>query len=136
MVKLTGSKDWLKSSEVQTGEQVKFVTEGAWEESRFTHPDGNPKHQFVIKIIHKGEEKTLTLNKVTRDNLTESWSDDTADWVDKTATIEKVKVMVGGTMRDSIILHAVAGQSVQKEEASVDLDNPQDENGIDQEIPF
>ena len=135
MVKLTGNKDWIKASEAQSGEQVKFVNEGAWEESKFTHPDGNPKHQFVVKVIHKGEEKTLTLNKVTRDNLTASWSNDTADWVGKTATIEKVKVMVGGAMRDSIILTAVGGQEVQKtpEEPSIDVGAGEEE---ETEIPF
>ena len=109
MVKLTGSKEWMKSSEVTTGDQLSFINEGAWEESKFTHPDGNPKHQFVVKVKYKGAEKSLTLNKVTRDNLTASWGDDTADWVGKSCTIEKVKVMVGGGMKDSLILHAVGG---------------------------
>ena len=130
MVKLTGSKDWLKSSEVNTGEKVTFVNEGSWEESRFTHPDGNPKHQFVIKVTHKGEEKSLTLNKVTRDGLSESWSDDTLDWVGKTCTIEKVKVMVGGAMKDSIILHA-ADDGTPAGEKVVDVE---EEEG--KQIPF
>lgn len=109
MVKLTGSKSWIKADDVKDGQVVTFVNEGEWtESSKFTHDDGSPVRQFTIKVKLNGEERDMNLNKVSRENLVEAYGDDTANWVGMSAKVEKVKVMVGGEMKNSIILHGVS----------------------------
>lgn len=105
MVKLTGSKNWIKSSDIKTGDILTILNEGEWQESsKFTYDDGNPVKQFVVRVEFGGEEKDLTMNKVSRTNLSEAWGDETSEWVGKKVVAEKVKVMVGGEVKDTVIL--------------------------------
>ena len=110
MVKLSSGKNWLKSSDLKTGDKLGIINEGEWtESSKFTYDDGSPVKQFVIRVSLHDEQRDITLNKVSRTNLADGWGDETAKWVGKVANVEKVKVMVGGKMLDSVVLHATGG---------------------------
>ena len=106
MVRLNSGKSWMKSAELASGDMLEFASGGEWvESSQYTYDDGTPRKQFVIKVKFKGEEKDMSLNKMSRDNLMDGFGDETEMWIGQTAQVEKVKVMVAGQMRDSIILH-------------------------------
>ena len=131
MVKLSSNKKWVKGSEFKNGDIVKLVSEGGWEESsKFTYNDGSPVQQFIIKIEVNGEEKDMTLNKASRNNLTMTWGYETSEWVGKSAKVEKVKVMVGGDLKDCVVLHPT-GQVQQASQPDEDFSTAGDE-----EAPF
>ena len=110
MVKLSDGQSFLKTADVNNGDVVKFLDEGAWTLSqKYTYPDGNPQKQFQMSVEVNGEKKTMNINKTNRTNLSEAWGSDTANWVGKTASIEKVKALVSGKMLDVIVLTAVKG---------------------------
>ena len=88
MVKLNQSGNYLKPDDVKDGDLVTFKTEGEWIESRkYTYPDGNPRSDFVITVDYKGEERSLRVNKVSRDELIPAYGNDTTLWVGKQAKI-------------------------------------------------
>ncbi len=120
MVKMTGDGgDWLKTAEANTGDVITFVDEGKWIESeKYTYDDGNPRKQFVMTVKIGGEEKSMNMNKTNRDIMTKAYGDESADWVGKSATIEKIKCNVAGKIMDSILL-SVSGAS--EELPSVDV---------------
>lgn len=92
-------KNYLKSTEVQTGDYIVFMTEGEETEStKYTYPEltmtntphplaGKPKKQFEIEVDYKGETKTLTMNKTSFKTLAQVWGYDTKEWVNKKAKI-------------------------------------------------
>lgn len=99
------NKTYVKTAEVASGEVVKFLNEGEWVESRkFTYEDGSPRNDFVIKVEISGIEKDMRLNKTNRDTLVKAYGKDTAEWVGKTATIQKVKASVAGKLMDMLVL--------------------------------
>jgi len=121
VVKLSSGKNWLKSADLKTGNLLGIVNEGEWtESSKFTNSDGSPVRQFVIRVSLNAEQRDITLNKISRTNLSDAWGEETAKWVGKTARVEKVKVMVSGEMKDSVVLFAsdVEPDGVSEDESS------------------
>lgn len=102
MVKL--NSNFLKTEQVQSNDKVKFIDEGGWVETKYKHPDGNPKNDFQIKVLFNGEEKTMRLNKTNRDALIKAFGDETSKWKGKEASIELENVMVNGERKKSIFL--------------------------------
>jgi len=104
---ILGGGNYLKTDETSNGDVITFKDEGSWIEStRWTYDDGSPKVDFVIKVDFKGEEKSMRLNKTNRDAMRDVYGSDTAEWIGKTATIAKEKVMVAGKKLDCITLIA------------------------------
>ena len=102
---LDSKKNYLKSADVNDGDSITILSEGEWIESRrFTNPDGSAKNQFVIELDYAGEAKHLTLNATNRGALIMAFGKETKDWINKRATIQKIKVSVAGSIKDSIIL--------------------------------
>lgn len=99
------NKKFLKTADVMTNDEIKFLNEGEWvENKKFTYPDGSPKQDFVIKVLYGSDEKDMRLNKTNREALIKAYGKDTANWVGKTAKIVKVKAMVSGKLMDTIVL--------------------------------
>ena len=106
MVKLSEGGDYLKSQDAKTGERVTFKDEGKWEENtRYKYPDGNPRVDFICKVMYNNEEKRLRVNKTNRDALVAAWGAETQEWVGKTAHLEVVRALVSGKMMNTILLH-------------------------------
>lgn len=126
----TRSGNWLKSDEINTGDVVKLVDGGAWEDSQYKKDDGTPRRQYVIRVIFKGEEKKMRLTQASGDNLADAFGEETEGWAGKKATIEKVKVMVGGKVKDSLLLIPIADVTSKPEEVDLDVDpqEPEDES--------
>ena len=97
-------KNWIKSADVKTGDVVTFMSGGEWtESSKFTYDDGSPVKQFVVSVELKGEERAMNINKLSRTNLCSYFGGDTDTWIGRKASVEKVKVMVGGELKESIM---------------------------------
>ena len=126
---ILGSGNYLKTADVMNGDRITFKDEGEWiESSRYKYDDGTPKVDFVIGVDHKGVEKKMRLNKTNRDILMEGYgSNDTADWVGRTAVITIEKVLVAGKRMDTILL-VVNDQNGNEEDRNP---NPEPED-----IPF
>ena len=107
MVMLNSGGSWIKTAEVNAGDKLTFKDEGAWQENtKFPYPDGNPKMDFVITVLHNGEEKNMRMNKTNRDVLTASYGKDTSKWINKVAEIQKMKALVAGKQMEVIVLEA------------------------------
>ena len=102
MVKLGGK--YLKTAEVEAGDIITFKDAGSWVETKWTYDDGNPKSAFQITVDHKGEDKTMNLSGGNREILKSVYGDETNEWIGKTATITKIKALIGGVLKDCIIL--------------------------------
>jgi len=104
---LNSGGKWIKSAELNAGENLTFKDEGRWEENtKYKYPDGNPKMDFIITVLHGGEDKQMRLNGGNRAVLTEAYGKDTSKWVGKSATIQKMTALVAGKKMDVIVLEA------------------------------
>jgi len=105
---LTGKRNFLRVDDVKNGDVITFLNEGEWLESKkYTYSDGTPRKDFVIKVSISGTEKDMRLNATNRSNLISAFGNDTANWVGKSASLEKTKVMVGGKMMETIIVKPI-----------------------------
>ena len=118
---LNSGGSWIKTADVKEGEVIQFKDEGRWEENtKYKYPDGNPKMDFVITVLHNGEEKSMRLNGTNRTTLTEAYGKDTSKWVGKSATIQKMTALVAGKKMDVIVLEANTDDQGEAEE-TVDI---------------
>jgi len=123
MVMLNQSGNYIKTAEAKDGEMVTFKDEGAWQESKYTYDDGNPKNDFVIKVMYNNEEKSMRLNKKNRTTLSDAYGDDTSKWIGKTAEITKKIIEVGGVDRDCIRLKISGTNQTAGQGGEVDQEN-------------
>jgi hypothetical protein len=112
------SAKYLKSTEVNTGDLIKFTDEGEETLStKFVYPPttmrgtphpfaGKPKPQFEIGIeTADGTPKRMTLNKTSFQALSAKWGYDTLNWIDKVAKITKQKLPSG---KEGVFLEALS----------------------------
>ena len=91
MIINTGS--FIKAEEVKNGDIITIKDAGVVqisEKFKTKLADGTeiPKKQYVFKVEHKGVEKNLTMNKMSRDNIAKAFGNDTENWPGKKASIE------------------------------------------------
>lgn len=131
MVMLNSGGNWLKASDVTTGDKVIIKDEGSWQENtKYKYPDGNPKMDFVITVTHKGADKLMRLNQTNRTTLMEAFGRDTALWINKVVQAEKMMALVGPKQVEVIILRVNKGAVEPKNEMDIDTDvSPE-------EVPF
>ena len=86
MVKVPTGK-FLKADEVKDGTIVEFITEGESVLSTFKNDDGSERYNFQIDVLKDGEEKTITLNLVSRRALIAKYGDDSKFWLGKKAKL-------------------------------------------------
>jgi hypothetical protein len=105
---ILGSGNYLKTADANNGDKITFINAGDWIESTmYKYDDGNPKVDFVIKIMFKDEEKVMRLNKTNRDTLIQAFGNNTEMWIGKSALVIKEKVLVGGKKMDCITLEPI-----------------------------
>jgi len=118
MVMLGSGGDYIKSTEVQTGDMIKFLNEGEWIESqKYKYQDGNPRFDFVVNVEYNQAEKKLRLNATNRTNLINAWGQDTEKWIGKQAKIEAMACLVGGKMSKTIVVTPLNNSELTGEEA-------------------
>ena len=120
MVMLNQGGNYIKTADAKDGEIITFKDEGAWQESKYTYDDGNPKNDFVIKVMYNNEEKSIRLNKKNRTTVSEAYGDDTSKWIGKTAEITKKIIEVGGVDRDCIRLKIDGVNQTANQDGQVD----------------
>ncbi len=89
---------WAKASQLTNGITAKIVSETKPQPSQFLNKDGTPKMQDVAKILFQGfsEVLNISLNRTTINGLIDAFGEDSAQWQNKTLTVETEKVRVGG----------------------------------------
>lgn len=97
----TGGGKFIKADEVMNGETAVIKTEADWIDTQYTKEDGTKQQQYVCRVEYKGEERQLKLTMASCEELV-VMGEDSADWIGQTVTFEKVKVNVGGKIKDSI----------------------------------
>jgi hypothetical protein len=126
MILQTGS--YLKSDEVKTGDIVTVKDSGSIqisEKFKTKLPDGTeiPKKQYVFKVEYKGVEKNLNMNKMSRDNLSVAYTNNTETWVGKKASIELCLFPNG---KRGIVLSPIVEVATHEEETvNPDADGPE-----------
>ena len=105
---LQPKRNFLKSANVQEGDEISFKNEGEWVENRnFKNPDGSAKQQFIIEIDYGGEVKSLSLNLTNRNMLIQHFGKETKDWINQSAKIQLIKQNVAGVLKDVIYLEPI-----------------------------
>lgn len=116
---------FLKADDIKDGDKVKILTEADWEETKWIKDDGTKQMQYSCTVEYKGEERRLKLNMESCRNLT-VYGEDSKDWVGKEVVLSRIKVMVGGQTKYSIIAEAVAGAGTQTTDGMVCTCLPED----------
>ena len=135
MVVLGG--DYLRTDEVDNGDRIIFQDEGAWVESaRWKNEDGSFKWDFIIKILWRGVDKSMRLNKTNREALITAFGNDTADWVNKEVALSKEKVMVAGKKMDTLCVEVLETAKPKASKKGPNKDADTDDVDTDNVIPF
>ena len=84
---------FIKAAEAKNGDIITILDAGEVRDNQtFTTKlkDGReiPKKDYVFKITHKGAEKVISMNKMSRENLAAAFTNNTEVWVGKKASIE------------------------------------------------
>ena len=96
--KISGGRPWglnyvKKDVEIVDGDTVTIINEGMENE-------GNYGPQFVIGIkLANGEERVITLNPKTENNLIEAFGEDSINWVGKKVNVFIEKTKIAGERR-------------------------------------
>jgi hypothetical protein len=79
-----------KDEELFDGDEITIVNEGQ-------HQEGQFGEQFVIKIeLNNGEERAMTINQTSENNLIDAYGDDSITWVGKKAVVWMEKKKING----------------------------------------
>lgn len=99
ILKKSANGQWAKAGEdIKDGDIVTILDEG-------TETEGEYGAQIVFKIrTASGEERILSFNKTSRNNLIDAYGEDTSQWVNKEAHAEVVKAMVSGSTKWVVVL--------------------------------
>ena len=79
-----------KDEEIVDGDMITILNEGQTQEGQFGD-------QFVIKIrLADGEERAMTINQTSDNNLIEAYGEDSINWVNKKAIVFLEKKKING----------------------------------------
>ena len=104
---ILGSGSWLKGDDITAGDKIKFVDGGKWvENAKYKYPDGNPKQDFICRVLHNDKEKDFRINKTNRDALVKSLGNDTEKWIGKDVQVTSETALVSGKRTKVILIVA------------------------------
>lgn len=104
------SRKWLKADSIKIGESITILDKGDWVISgKFTNENGEPKKDFVCKVMYQGIPHDLTINKTRRIALITAYGKDSEGWVGKVCNMEPVNQMIGNKIGKTIVLYPVGG---------------------------
>jgi len=92
---------YLKMNEIKGGETITFCDEGRLVDDRW----GSNKLQIDIRMPN-GELRRITVNKTSQRNLMGAYGASTKDWIGKTAMLTKQNMLVGGNMKQALIIQS------------------------------
>lgn len=111
----TGSK-WLKAKELQPGDKAKIVTEADWVKGEY---NGQETNQYICEVEYSNERRKLKITMASCEELAPVYGKDSKEWIGKVISLEAIKVMVGGTMKQTILASPVG---VVKEQPALDAE--------------
>lgn len=115
-MKLTQTKNWLKSEDVKQGDLITFIDGGAYVPSaKYTYEDGTPRKDFLIKVTHNNIEKDFRINATNKKLLIKAFGDETNEWAGKTAKLATADIMVSGKLMKTIMISPIGGADKQYE---------------------
>lgn len=97
---------WLDTKTLAKGSKVKIINETVKQDSQFKDKEGNAKVENVAKVQIEGEANpvNMRLNWTTIYGLIDAFGKESKSWIGQPLTAEKVRALVGDTMRDIIYL--------------------------------
>jgi hypothetical protein len=98
----TGGGNFVSAKDITNGDTAVIKTEADWIDTQYTKEDGSKQQQYVCQVEYKGEDRRLKLTMASCEELI-AFGSDSAEWIGKKIVMEKVKVMVGGSMKESIL---------------------------------
>jgi len=108
MVKVQGNKGmFLSAEDVIDGDTVTILDGGEYVDGQWGR-----KLELNVKL-NGGETKKVSLNATSEENLLLKWGNESDNWANKVATVEKVKQNVKGELKD--VLYFTPGKDVIKE---------------------
>jgi hypothetical protein len=127
MPMLSGGGKFLSAKTCQTGDVLTFKNAGEYRDSKFMNPEkkmdgsphpmaGKPKKELVFDVDVNGEQMVFTCNATNQAILKEAFGRNTDDWVGKKCGITIVKVNVGGSLKDSVMLTPTKAKKVEADE--------------------
>lgn len=110
-------KNWLKADVIKNGETITILDKGEWVTSaKFTNAKtGEPKKDFVCKVDYNGQTFDLTINTTRLNVLKAAYGKDSEQWVGKKCAVDQANVMVGTSMKKTIVLKPIGGKSADYE---------------------
>ena len=113
-------KKWLKVKDLQVGDKLQIVDEGAIRDFEFVDKESKKKQQgrvLEIGVTLDGvTRKPLTLNAISITNLTEAWGSNTKKWVGKSCEVKSTKMMSFGKLTDMNYLEPAEKTEWEKED--------------------
>ena len=114
-MQLSGGGKFLSAKTCKTGDVLIFKNAGEYRDSKFMNPDkkmdgsphplaGKPKRDLVFEVSVNGEDMIFTCNNTNQAILKDAYGNNTDNWVGKKCGITIVKVNVGGSLKDSVML--------------------------------
>jgi hypothetical protein len=114
-MQLQSGGKFLSAKTCNTGDILTFKNGGVMVESNYkqgaTFPDGKPnpnagkpQMQLQFDVEVNGVDFIFTCGKTNQKALAAAYGRNTDDWIGKKCGITIVKVMVGGEMKDSVML--------------------------------
>ena len=100
IVPMGGSK-WLKAKELQPGDKARIVSEADWVKGEY---NGQEVSQYLCEVDYNGERRKLKITMASCEALAPVYGKDSKEWVGKEVGLEAIKVMVGGTIKQSIFV--------------------------------
>ena len=109
----TGGK-WLKAKELKQGDKCKIVSEADWEEGEY---QGQKTNQYCVNVNYNDEERKLKLTMASCNEISPVYGKDSTEWIGKELSLEPIKVMVGGEVKQSILATPVNGDQATAQKA-------------------
>ncbi len=87
-----------KGEDIKDGDIIQIANEGKKQEGKFGMQD-----IFLVKLTN-GEEKNLSLNSTSLNNMIDAFGEDSMDWIGKDVKVWFIRMMVAGSMKQVLFL--------------------------------
>ena len=112
----TGGK-WLKAKELQVGDKAVIVTEADWVKGEY---NGQETNQYICEVEYNGERRKMKMTMASCEELSPAYGKDSKEWIGKEISLEAIKVMVGGNLKQTILATPVNGVTSSKPNLDAD----------------
>ena len=135
------SGNWIKGSEVTSGDMANLVSETVSVESQFKDKNGAPKNQDVAKIQFAGSKESfnIAINRASLNALIDAFGEESSEWTNKPLTVVTEKMRVAGKAVTALYLLPIGYEKVDDEggyAVIVRIGEGKEVPVVEEEIPF